>query len=126
MAAAPVYLATPRTKAVTLTTASTSRTGASSVVIFDAPAGGSYCEKIRITSKGLNPAAVARVFWHDGTTKTLLKEIELAATTASETTAQFTGEASIKKGLKSTETIEITLSVAATDGWAVVSDGGDF
>jgi hypothetical protein len=121
-----IAIAKGRTVGGTLTSASTSRTGASSTVVFNAPTEGAWCEKITIISKGNNAAAIVRLFHNDGSNKRLFDEIELPTTTASETVAQFPVVRSIRRLLISTETIEACLSVAATDGWSFVTDGGEY
>jgi hypothetical protein len=121
----PVHAYQGRTKQATLSSAITSKVGVGATEIFDAGTNGSVCQIVNVVSKGANPATVFRIFFDDGVTRTLLFEGTLAATTLSETAAQAINRFSLGMLLKSGEKLFAAIGTAGTDGWAVVTIGGD-
>lgn len=91
MATTPAFASTPAYGSGTILTAMTGTTGAptNSVTIFTASTSGSRVDEIDICGLATNVANVIRIWVYDGTTYSLLKEIQVAAQTASTTAAAY-------------------------------------
>lgn len=122
-----------RWAAATLTTANTARDGTGTVsTIFTAATNGSVCSRIALVPLGTNVASVARFFVNNGATtatatnNSLIGEVSLPATTATEVEAQTTLYFYPAQLLLTTERITCCIGTAVAAGWQITAMGGDF
>lgn len=125
MASAPIYAATPRCSAVSISTAATNnRTGTSAQTVFAAGANGSRIEEVRMKAQGTTTAGTVRLYVHNGTTFYILAEQAFIANTASasnpsqEYTLQFSNLI-LPSGYSLRANIE-------SGTWDIIAFGGDF
>jgi hypothetical protein len=84
MASTPSYASTPRFGRAAISTADTSRTAPSSVgTVLSAAAAGTVLERVVLQATGTTTAGMLRLFVHDGTNYSLIKEVEVQAITPS-------------------------------------------
>lgn len=125
MATAPVYSATPRCSAVTISTAATNnRTGTSSSTVFAAGASGSRIEEVRLKAQGTTTAGTVRFYIHNGSAFFIIAEQAYSANTASTTnpSVEYTltfNNLIIPSGYSLRANIE-------SGTWDIVAFGGDF
>lgn len=92
MSGTPAFASTPRIGAVSIGTAETSRTAPTNTgTLFTAAAGGSVLAGIRFKAVATSTAGLLAVWLHDGSAYFLLKEIVVAAVTASGTVGAWEG-----------------------------------
>ena len=125
MASAPVYAATPRCSAVTISTAATNnRTGTSAATVFTAGSSGSRIEEVRLKAQGTTTAGTVRLYVHNGTSFFILTEQAYTANTAS------ASNASVEYTIQFSNLIlpsGYTLRANIESGtWDIVAFGGDF
>ena len=125
MASAPVYAATPRCSAVSISTAATNnRTGTSASTVFTAGSSGSRIEEVRLKAQGTTTAGTVRFYVHNGSAFFILEEQAYPANTASasnpsvEYTIQFSNLI-LPSGYSLRANIE-------SGTWDIVAFGGDF
>lgn len=91
MSSAASYASSPRTAAVSISTANTARDGTGTLgTVLTAGASGSRIETLTITATGTTTAGMVRLFLYDGTTYYLWREVQVAAKTPSATDSTFT------------------------------------
>jgi hypothetical protein len=133
---APIYSRVPKIgfNASNITAANTTYdgSGANQVLCFTAGADGARVEKIRIKARGTNVATVMRIFVNNGsavttaTNNSLIDEIALAATTATQTAALATNEILTNIALPPGYTIYVTIGTAVAAGFSVTVFAGDY
>lgn len=80
MAATPKYASTPRFGRAAISSAETSRTAPSSVgTVVTAVSAGTILERVIIQATGTTTAGMVRLFIHDGTNYSLIKEVPVEA-----------------------------------------------
>jgi hypothetical protein len=101
MASSAQYVGTPQVWAVSLGTANTARdgTGTAPVLVTGAATPGTRIDKLRFVGVGTVTAGMIRVFLNDGTTKRLLREIPVTATTPSGTVAGWEFDWTMSDGI---------------------------
>lgn len=101
MAASAQYVGTPQVWAVSLSTANTARdgTGTAPTLVTGAATPGTRIDKIRMVGVGTITAGMIRVFLNDGTTKRLLREVAVQATTPSATVEGWAYDLTFGDGL---------------------------
>lgn len=101
MAASAQYVATPQVWHQGLSVANTARdgTGTTAIVVTGAATPGTRLDKIRIVGVGTVTAGMIRLFLNDGTTKRLLREIPVVATTPSASVEGFSYDYTLGDGL---------------------------
>lgn len=93
MASTPNYASTPRYGRAALSSAETSRTAPTNVgTVLTAASAGSVLERVVIQATGTTTAGMVRLFVHDGTNYSLIKEVEVEARTPSATVTAFAVE----------------------------------
>lgn len=132
----PIFTLTPDIQwAISATTANTTKDLSSGTIfqVFSAGTDGSFVQRIRFRTLGLNSAAtVGRVFINNGQTTTtaannvLWDEISLPTTATAETSAQSNYELPLNFALPPSYTIYVTLGTAVAAGWDVIVIGGDY
>lgn len=132
---APIFSRTARINwANNMTAANTARDGTGTVdTVFTADAvNGSFVNKLIIRPRGTNVATVMRIFVNNGLTNataannSLISEVGLVASTASETAAQATVEMPLNLALPPGYRLTATLGTAVAAGFAVTTAGGDY
>lgn len=132
---APIFSRTARINwANNMTAANTARDGTGTVdTVFTADAvNGSFVNKLIIRPRGTNVATVMRIFVNNGLTNataannSLISEVGLVASTASETAAQATVEMPLNLALPPGYRLMATLGTAVAAGFAVTTAGGDY
>jgi hypothetical protein len=125
MASAPIFAATPRCSAVSISTAAANnRTGTSASTIFTAGSSGSRIEEVRMKAQGTTTAGTVRFYVHNGTSFFILTEQAYGANTVSgsnpslEYTIQFTNLI-LPSGYSLRANIE-------SGTWDITAFGGDF
>ena len=100
--------------------------------VFSAGNEGSWIDRIRITPIGTNVVTVMRIWLNNGANNnniynnSLLTEVSLLPTTASETSAQPPTEVPLGLGVNSAYQIFVTLGTAVANGFHVIGIGGDY
>lgn len=130
----PVYTKTPSiTFAGTITTANTAKDGTGTVLIpCTAGANGALMRSISFRALGTNVATVARIFANNGSTNTtaannaLIREVTLAATTLSETSALQHYEVPIGIAMPAGYRLLVTIGTTVAAGYSVVGYCSDF
>lgn len=136
--AAPIFPLTPKAAWATLTTANTAKDGTGTVsTIVTAGVNGAYVESIRCQPLGTNVQSVLRVFLNNGNTNTtasnntLWYEVQLPATTLSETVAQDANSAtgvvlSLNRAIPAGYKLNVVLATTVAAGWQVTGSSGDY
>lgn len=107
MSSAASYASSPRTAAVSISTANTARNGTGTLgTVLTAGASGSRIETLTITATGTTTAGMVRLFLYDGTTYYLWREVQVSAKTPSATESTFTSTLS-------------ALGLVLGDGWSL-------
>lgn len=116
-----------------LKTANTALDGTGTVLtVFTAGANGSYVKKLRIKHAGTNVATVLRVFINNGSVNStaannvLYKEISLASSTASASTALTEIDIPLNEALPAGYKINVTVGTSVSAGLLVSAFGGDY
>lgn len=128
----PIFALVPETKIVTVTAATTDRTGATTtnlVELLTAGADGTKITQIGAKAAGTNAATLVLIFITDtaGANPKLFDEIVLNAITASTTvTSQRNVTAYSDLQLKSGQKVLVGTTVAITDGVNVFAIKGDY
>jgi hypothetical protein len=133
----PIFTLTPDIQwAISATTANTTKDLSSGTIfqVFSAGTDGSFVQRIRFRTLGLNSAAtVGRVFINNGQTTTtaannvLWDEISLPTTATAETSAQSNYELPLNFALPPNYRIFVTLATAPNAaGWSITVIGGDY
>lgn len=131
----PIFLGTPKASWITTgTSANTAFDGTGTVAtVFTADAtDGSRVNKVRLTHIGTNVATVVRLFLNNGSTNAvatnnaLVKEIAMAANTASQTAISVAVEVDIDLVIPAGYKLNCTIGTAIASGIMVVAEGGDY
>lgn len=128
----PIFALVPETKIVTVTAATTDRTGATTtnlVELLTAGTDGTKITQIGAKVAGTNAATLVLIFITDtaGANPKLFDEIALASVTASTTvTSQRQVTAYSDLQLKSGQKVLVGITVAVTDGVNVFTIKGDY
>ncbi len=128
----PIFALVPETKIVTITAATTDRTGATTtnlVELLTATTDGTKITQIGAKVAGSNGATSVLIFITNtsGTSPKLFDEIALPAITASTTTTsqrQVTAYSDLQ--LKSGQKVLVGITVAVTDGVNIFAIKGDY
>lgn len=125
MASAPVYAATPRCSAVTISTAaSNNRTGTSSSTVFTAGSNGSRIEEVRMKAQGTTTAGTVRLYIHNGTSFFIISETAYPSVSVSSSTASAEYTVSFSNlVLPSGYSLRANIESGT---WDIVAFGGDF
>ncbi len=130
MATAPIFVATPWTKAVGISTANTNRDGTGTIAtVVTAGASGSKIDHIDIKALVTTTAGMVRLFLHDGSNYFLWREILVPAITPSGTVRAF--EESIDCSIPENELLlpaswSLRASTHNAEAFSVFAHGGDF
>jgi hypothetical protein len=128
----PIFALVPETKIVTVTTATTDRTGATTtnlVELLTATTDGTKITQIGAKAAGSNVGTLVLIFITNtsGTSPKLYDEIGMAAITASTTvTSQRAVTAYSDLQLKSGQKVLVGITVAVTDGINIFAIKGDY
>jgi hypothetical protein len=128
----PIFALVPETKIVTVTTATTDRTGATTtnlVELLTATTDGTKITQIGAKAAGSNVATSVLIFITNtsGTSPKLYDEIAMAAITAgTTTTSQRAVTAYSDLQLKSGQKVLVGITVAVTDGINIFAIKGDY
>lgn len=134
MAAAPIFVGTPKNAYLsTGTSANTSLDGTGTVVtLLTAGSGGSRIQRIRLWHLGTNVATVVRLFINNGSTNAtaannaLIQEVTMAANTLSQVAASVPVELNVDIPLAANYKVNCTIGTAIAAGIMVSIDYGDF
>lgn len=129
MAAAPVFIGSPKTWMGILATANTNRDGVTGTYATVASAGtglGSRIDSIRVIPTGTVTAGVVRLFLSDGTNVRLLKEVMITATTPSATVEAAPYDLPFPDGLAMPNGWSLKASTHNSETFNVIARGGDF
>lgn len=128
MAAAPVFIGTPKTWQGALSAANTERifSAGTLVTIVTAGASGSRIDTIRIIASATVTAGVVRLWIDDGTNKRLFKEVMVPATTPSTSVETFTQDLSFPDGFVLPTGWSLKASTHNAENFNVIARGGDF
>lgn len=127
-ATAPQFVGTPQIFAVSVSVANTARdgTGTAPVLLTGAAAPGTRIDKIRAVGVGTVTAGMIRVFLNDGTTKRLIREMAVTATTPSASVEGWVGEMSFGDGLVlPNATWSILVSTHNAENFNIFAFGGN-
>lgn len=130
----PIYTTTPHVEWNNgLATANTAMDGTGTVAtVFTATTNGSYAQDIRIKALGTNVATVIRVFVNNGSTNataannTLVAELSIAATTASNSTSLPDLSIPINRTLPNGYKLNVAIGTTVSAGLCVTTFGGDY
>jgi hypothetical protein len=128
----PIFALVPETKIVTVTDATTDRTGATTtnlVELLTAGTDGTKITQIGAKVAGTNTACLVLIFITDtaGANPKLYDEIRLLAITASTTQASFRDVTAYSDlQLKSGQKVLVGITVAQTDGVNIFAIKGDY
>jgi len=128
----PIFALTPETAIVTVTAATTDRTGATTTNLSDlltAATDGTKITQIGAKAAGDNTACLVLIFITDtaGANPKLYDEIAMEAVTASTTvTSQRQVTAYSDLQLKAGQKIQVGITVAQTDGMNIFAIKGDY
>lgn len=123
------------TMPLNLTTATGDYTGVSAnhVLVYTADAtSGGYVRKLRFVAAGTNVATVARIYINNGSTNTtstnnsLIGQISLPATTASNTAATVEPEYPLEMALPPGFRIYVGIATTVAAGWSVTAVAGQY
>ncbi|SHJ69350.1 hypothetical protein SAMN05444159_1249 [Bradyrhizobium lablabi] len=101
MASSAQYVGTPQVWAGSMSTANTARdgTGTTTTLVTGAAAPGTRIDKIRFVGVGTVTGGMVRVFLNNGTSKFLLREVAVQATTPSATVEGWAYDLTFGDGL---------------------------
>lgn len=130
----PIFSIAPRSSfAAAITAANTAMDGTGTVnLVFTAGSNGSFLSRLIVRALGTNVATVMRIFLNNGSTPTvagnnaLIAEINLPATTASNTTQQPDFQIPLNMGIEPSYRIYATLGTTVAAGWIPTIFGGDY
>jgi hypothetical protein len=128
----PIFALVPETKIVTVTTATTDRTGATTtnlVELLTAGTDGTKITQIGAKVAGTNTATLVLIFISDssGANFKLFDEITVSAITASTTTtSQRAVTAYSDLQLKAGQVVKVGITVSVTDGVNIFASKGDY
>lgn len=106
--------------------------GANNVLVFTAGIEGSYIQRIRLKAIGTNVASVMRFFMNNGSVNTtaanntFFDEVQLPATTASNTTTTVPIDLVINFAIEPNFRIYMGLTTAVAAGWVAMPIAGDY
>ena len=132
---APIYSLLPDTQWIdTVKTANTTRdlTSGTIYLLFTAGANGGFVQKVRFRSLGDNIATVARLWLNNGSTtgtaanNTLVDEITLPATTASEVAAVPPQEIILNFAIPAGYILYVTVGTTVSAGYDVHAIAGKY
>lgn len=132
MATTPAFASTPAFGSGTITAAMTGTTAVptNSVTVFTASSSGARVDEIDICGLGTNVANVIRFWIYDGTTYSLLKEVQVSALTASTTAAAYQNTLTFNNlvlpAAATAYTIKAAPAVVETNGFKISVFGGNF
>ena len=133
MANAPIFPATPKTSWGKLTTANTNYDGTGTVTeLFTAGVNGSRIDSIKVKPLGTNVATVLRLFVNNGSSPTiptnnsLIFELTLPATTASQTAALAAYQEVLDIAIPAGYKLYGSLGTEVAAGYQVTVFGGDY
>ena len=126
MSASPVFVGTPRTAMVQISTANTARDGSGTVAtVWSAGASGSRIDRVKIMGVGTVTGGMVRLFLNDGTNTRLLDERPIAATTPSATVPGFIDEIPFPDGLVIQSGWSLKAATHNAETFNVFAQGGD-
>ena len=130
MATSPAFTATPRLGIASLSAANTARDGSGTIVdVLSAGSGGSRVEHIDVVARGTTTAGVVRLWLHNGTNYSLLREILVSAITPSASVLVWSTSvdcSTLAKLLVLPAGHKLCASTHNAEGFNVVAVGGDF
>ena len=127
MSSNPSFAATPIADAVAISTANANRDGTGTLrTLHTAGSGGSRIDLIRVVASGSTSAGVVRVFYDDGSTVFLLKELLVEAITPSVAQEVFEIEwiPTIPLIVESAHLLKVSTHIG--EGFNVFAVGGGF
>ena len=129
----PIYPLTPKVAWGTVLTANTAMDGTGAqVTVYTAGANGARVDKLRCKALGANVQTVLRVFVNNGATNatpannTLIAELTLPATTASNTYGALDRVLMLDVALPATYVLNVAIGTTVATGWAITAEGGDY
>lgn len=131
----PIWIGKPDNQwgAGAITGANTAMDGTGTVTtVYTASSDGGYVVKVVFKASGTNAATVARIWLNNGSTNStaannsLLDELTLPATTASNSIATQKYEVVLNLHVKAGYKLNVTLGTAVSAGWHVTVVGGDY
>lgn len=128
MAAAPIFIGTPKNSMAQVTAANTNRDGTGTLVtVYTAGASGARIDRIGITATGTTTAGMVRLFVSDGTLHRLTVEVPVSAITPAANTAAFTTEVVFGAGLLLQTGYSLRASTHNAEAFnVVITNGGDY
>ena len=128
MAAAPIFIGTPKSPTVQIATANTLRDGTGTLgTVYTAGASGARIDRLNITATGTTTAGMIRLFLFDGTNNRLIQEQPVVAVTPSATMPAYTADIVFDQGLTITAAFVLRASTNNAETFNVtVTNGGDF
>ena len=129
----PIYPLTPKVAWGKVLTANTAMDGTGTqVTVYTAGANGARVDKLRCKALGTNIQTVLRVFVNNGATNatatnnSLIAELTLPATTASNTDGAIDRVLLLDVALPATYVLNCTIGTTVATGWQVTAEGGDY
>lgn len=129
----PIYPLTPKVAWGKVLTANTAMDGTGTqVTVYTAGANGARVDKLRCKALGTNVQTVLRVFVNNGATNatpannSLIAELTLPATTASNTGGALDRELLLDVALPATYVLNCAIGTTVATGWAITAEGGDY
>ena len=130
---APIYPVLPKMAWGKLVTANTAMDGTGTqVTVYTAGANGARVDKLRLKSLGTNIQTVLRVFVNNGATNatatnnSLIAELTLPATTASNTDGALDRVLLLDVALPPSYVLNCAIGTTVATGWQVTAEGGDY
>lgn len=128
MAAAPIFIGTPKSPTVQIATANTLRDGTGTLgTVYTAGTSGARIDRLNITAIGTTTAGMIRLFLSDGTNNRLVSELPVVAITPSATQPAFTADIVFDQGLVLQAAYLLKASTNNAETFNVtVTNGGDY
>jgi hypothetical protein len=128
MAAAPIFIGTPKNSVASVSTANTNRDGTGTLVtLHTAGTLGARVDRIGITATGTTTAGMVRLFLSDGSVNRLVVEVAVTAVTPSASTAAFSSEIVFGSGLIMQTGYILKASTHNAETFhVVITNGGDY
>jgi hypothetical protein len=126
MAAAPIFVGTPKIWDTVLSVANTNRDGSgTTATVLSGGSLGSRIDRIRVVASGTVTAGVIRYILNDGTNKRLYRERLVTAITPSTTIAVFEDDITFTDGLIIPNGWSLLAATNNAEGFNVFAHGGD-
>lgn len=128
MATSPIFIGTPKTPSLQLSTANTARDGTGTLgTLYTAGASGARIDRINVTAIATTTAGMVRFFLYNGTTNLLISELPVIAVTPSATQPAFTADIVFDQGLILQATYQLRIATNNAEIFNVtVTNGGDY